>query len=188
MKKFDYRIDEKKLKQYINQEFKKFRCEKFLFTNSVLEVVGLYINDDLLTLNNEEQLVDYFGILEDVPIFSLRTKSNNQEKIAEIEDNMIDRIVNKRIVSITIVNEHQIMIYKTKPKYDVWITRAIIFKLDDLEEICFEKDSVWFSEEIVVNRGHNLINILDGTNKFIETMEMEEDTTGECYREKIILE
>lgn len=79
------------------------------------------------------------------------------------------------------------MIYKNNPEYEVWQTRAIIFKLDDLEEICFEKDSVWFSEEIIINRGHNLINALDGTNKFIETMEMEEDTTGECYREEIIL-
>lgn len=97
MKKFYYRIDEKFLEKYINQEFKKFRGEKFIFTNSVSEVVGLYINDDLLVLNNEEQLVDYFGILEDVPIFSLCTKSNGHEKIAEIEDNMIDRLVNKKI-------------------------------------------------------------------------------------------
>lgn len=79
------------------------------------------------------------------------------------------------------------MIYKNNPEYEVWQTRAIIFKLDDLEEICFEKDSLWFSEEIIINRGHNLINALDGTIKFIETMEMEEDTTGECYREEIIL-
>ena len=40
-------------------------------------------------------------------------------------------------------------------KYDVWVTRGIIIEFGD-HELAFEKP-VWFSEDIVIRKGYNLI-------------------------------
>lgn len=55
---------------------------------------------------------------------------------------------------------------KSLLEYDIDLTRAIIFTLISGEKICFEKDSWIFSEEIIINRGHNLINIIISPNDF----------------------
>ena len=77
------------------------------------------------------------------------------------------------------------MYVKQKIAYNVWFTRAIILELENSEEICFEKDSLFFSEEIVINRGLNLVNVLEKPDQFMETMREEQDTEGEYYREEI---
>lgn len=76
---------------------------------------------------------------------------------------------------------------KSLLEYDIDLTRAIIFTLISGEKICFEKDSWIFSEEIIINRGHNLINIIISPNDFYERIAEEPNKRGELTRSEIIL-
>lgn len=68
---------------------------------------------------------------------------------------------------------------KSLLEYDIDLTRAIIFTLINGEEICFEKDGWIFPEEIIINRGHNLINIIISPNDFYEIIVEEPNMRGE---------
>ncbi len=72
-------------------------------------------------------------------------------------------------------------------EYDIDLTRAIIFTLTTGEEICFEKDSWIFSEEIIINRGYNLINAITSTSDFYERIAEDPNMRGELTRSEIIL-
>lgn len=76
---------------------------------------------------------------------------------------------------------------KSLLEYDIDLTRAIIFTLISGEKICFEKDSWIFSEEIIINRGHNLINIIISPNDFYERIAEEPNMRGELTKSEIIL-
>ncbi len=61
--------------------------------------------------------------------------------------------------------DYQELFYKDNKNYDVWLTRGIIFDMDDGLEISLEKD-IWFSENIYVDQGYNLIEKYANTNDF----------------------
>lgn len=83
-------------------------------------------------------------------------KTNASEiKSYFLDTEQIDTPVNEVIKNITLVNEHQIAVIDSA-KYELWVTRSIIFHLEN-KDIYFEKDSTFFSEEIEIKRGHNLI-------------------------------
>ena len=42
-----------------------YKCDAFNFTNSVTQIVGLYIGDEIYLLTNIQEAVDYFGFIED---------------------------------------------------------------------------------------------------------------------------
>ena len=67
------------------------------------------------------------------------------------------------------------------------IDRVYNLTLTNGEKICFEKDSWIFSEEIIINRGHNLINIITSPNDFYERIAEEPNMRGELTRSEIIL-
>lgn len=183
MKEFDFRINTQLLSKFVGQEFVKYKCDEFIFTNSVSQFVELYIGDKVFSLENIQEPNDYFGYYTDVAIFKLVEKNSQIEQF-EHED-QVNTCINKKIINIKIINENQKMYVKQKIAYNVWFTRAIILELENSEEICFEKDSLFFSEEIVINRGHNLVNVLEKPDQFMETMREEQDTEGEYYREEI---
>ena len=72
-------------------------------------------------------------------------------------------------------------------EYDIDLTRAIIFTLASGEEICFEKDSWIFSEEIVINKGRNLINMITNPDDFYKRIAEEPNKKGKLTRSEIIL-
>ena len=55
--------------------------------------------------------------------------------------------------------------------------RAIIFFVDG-REISFEKDNVPFSEEIIIQRGYDLIEKLSDEKEFLENIPVDEKTTN----------
>ena len=80
------------------------------------------------------------------------------------DTDQIDTPVNEIVKKITLVNELQ----KAKISneiYEIWITRAIIFHLEN-KDIYFEKDNTAFSEEIEIKRGHKLIDEFPKKNDF----------------------
>jgi len=70
-------------------------------------------------------------------------------------------------------------------KYDWWETRAIIFKFAD-RELAFEKQACWFSQEIVINRGYDLIDKLEDGKQIEENFE-ESDSTVKVSRKIVEL-
>ncbi|MBQ6538029.1 MAG: hypothetical protein IJL75_03900, partial [Eubacterium sp.] len=67
-------------------------------------------------------------------------------------------------------------------QYDVWITRGIIFHVGG-REISFEKDNVPFSEEIIIQRGYELIDKFSDEKDFLESWD--NDIKPECTRQII---
>ena len=187
MKKFNHLIDPLIFEGVVGLSFNKYKCNDFVFTNSVYQIVGLYIDHKVFSIENKFQPHDYFGTTEDIAIFNINetADANIVSGLRDVE--MRDHVINKKIANIRIINENKKIYVQSLLEYDIDLTRAIIFILVSGEEICFEKDSWIFSEEIVINRGHNLINVITSPNDFYEKIAEEPDMRGELTRSEIIL-
>ena len=97
---------------------------------------------------------------------------------------MVETPVESVISEVIVVNERQKLFENNKQTYEVLVTRGIIFKFEDGHELSFEKN-IWFSEDITVGKGYNLID------RFTPASEFEEGWSGplrgECFREIILL-
>lgn len=151
----DMRLNESIFKDMIGHKFIKYRCDPFLFTNTVTGVVGLYIGDNVYKILNEQEAITYFDSLEDVGVWKINEVEDSDIQSYFLDTKQIDNPVNEKIKKITLVNEHQIVIIKSV-KYELWVTRSIIFHINN-KDIYFEKDSTFFSEEIEIKKGHDLI-------------------------------
>ncbi len=187
MKKISNQINISILENFIGLTFNKYKCNDFVFTNSVYQNVGLYIDHSILLLNNSFQSMEYFGTNEDISIFNLKECEDKDVKSGIKNSEMKDNFINKKISSIRVINENRKIFVKSILEYDVDLTRAIIFTFHNGEELCFEKDSWIFSEEIIINRGHNLINVITNSNEFYEKINENSDMSGELSRSDIIL-
>jgi hypothetical protein len=100
------------------------------------------------------------------------------------EGNMIEYPVENRITEIRIVNENQRLFHHDEQIYDVYTVRGIIFVLEDGREISFEKP-IWFSEEIYIQKGYDLIEKFAPFEEFAEGWN--EDYHGESSREITVI-
>lgn len=182
MKTIDMRFNEELIKSWIGLEFKKYKCDPFDFSNSITQLVGLFIGEQAYTLTNIQETLDYYGNTEDIAIFKLTHTNENNIKSAFIYTSMIDTPIKGIIKSIKIINENQRITEQGAIKYDTWFTRAIIFTVDD-REISFEKDTVPFSEEIIIRKGYNLVNDLASEKAFLEGWD--DGIIPECRRQII---
>lgn len=156
MKSLDMRFDESVLKDMIGQSFKKYKCDAFDFTNSVTQIVGLYIGEKTYSLSNRQNTIEYFGREDDVAIYTLEKTDVEHIKSAFSDVEMIDTPVDDVIHKIILINENQTVSLDGEIAFDIWLTRTIIFFVGD-REVSFEKDTIPFSEEIIVRRGYNLV-------------------------------
>lgn len=182
MKIIDMRFDADIMQKWIGKTFVKYKCDAFNYTNSVTQIVGLYIGDDVFALTNIQEVVDYFGFVEDMSVSRITKVEESAIKSAFKNVEMISTPVGGQIDSITIVNEQQKMAINGKSAYEVWLTRAIIFDVAG-HEILFEKDIVPFSEEITIQRGYNLLDKISDNDDFLE--EWDDEYTPEYAREVI---
>ena len=187
MKKFNHLINPSIFKDTVGMSFKKYKCNDFVFTNSVYQIVGLYIENKIFSLENKLQPHDYFGTTEDIAIFSLNetVDVNVLSGLRDVE--MRDNVINKEIANIRIINENKKIYVHSHLEYDIDLTRAIIFTLASGEEICFEKDSWIFSEEIVINKGRNLMNMITSPDDFYKRIAEEPNMRGKLTRTEIVL-
>ena len=167
MNRMDMRFDRNLVQSFVGQQFKKYRCDEFVFTNSVTQIVGIYIGDSVIKLSNEQEAVDYFGNKENIAIFKIMESKDSEIVSAFLNTEQKDNPVNGIIDEIILVEENQQVFERGSQTYDVWLTRGIIFNVDG-REISFEKQNVPFSEEINIQRGDDLIGIYGDVGEFSE--------------------
>lgn len=184
MIKQDMRFDESIIKSMIGKEFKKYRCDRFDFTNSVTQIVGVYLDDSIYKINNEEKTVDYFGTNEDVSVFTISECSDTDIRSAFDDTDQIDNPVKQVITNIKLLNEHQSILENGMQTYDVYLTRAIIFCMGEYE-IMFEKDTFPFSEEISIYKGYKLVESAQSSDSFLN--DWDETITPYVERDIIVL-
>lgn len=180
MNTIDMRFNVNMLKELIGKKFSKYKCDAFDFTNSVTQIVGIYIEDRVYSLTNIQESVDYFGNDDDVAICRFTETADNNVKSAFKDTEMITTPVEGIIERIILVNENQKIFKDNEELYNVWLTRAIIFHVNG-REISFEKDNVPFSEEIIIQRGYNLIERLSDEKEFLSSWS--EGLVPECARD-----
>lgn len=169
------------------QVFRKYSSDPFVFTPSVYGIVGLYIGKDVFSITNFVQATDFFGSTEDVAVFQFERAAEEDVHSYMDDGELIDTPVDSVIKKVLIVNEHQRLFHNGVQTYDVFVTRGVIFKMDDGAEVSFEKD-IWFSEEINIKRGHNLIEKMTPCESFTENWEGIDDYSADCSREIITIE
>jgi len=167
MKKIDMRFDVDCAKNMIGKEFVKYRCDRFDFTNSVTQIVGIYVGNKTYSLTNIQDTVDYYGTEDEISVYRFLETSTDTIRSAFADVEQVDTPVNSKIERIRFVNERQTITEQGKITYDVQLTRAVIFCFND-REISFEKDVVPFSEEIIIRRGYDLVDTVTGTDAFYE--------------------
>lgn len=185
MKNIDMRFEQEFIRKWIGQIFVKYKCDPFVYTNSVTSVVGLYIGKNVFKLNNTQTTVDYFGTTDDCGVFTINESEDSA--IRSLFDNVeqIDMPISEKIKKITLVNENQRIYENGEQTYNVWLTRGIIFHFEE-RELSFEKDNVPFSEEIIIQKGYGLINKFSDEKDFLEGWE--DGKTPACSREILIIE
>lgn len=160
----DLRLDEEIFKKMIGKQFNKYRCDPYVFTNTVTGIVGLYIGEKVFELKNEQSAFQYFDSMEDVALWNIKEVSDSEIHSVFENTEQIDTSINQNINSITLANEQQIVNIHDQ-EYNLWLTRAILFHLENCD-IYFEKDNTAFSEEIEIKRGHDLLSEFPKRNDY----------------------
>ena len=66
------------LHEMIGKNFAKIACNKFVYSNSVYGIVGIYVGELIYKVTNFVDAIDYYGKLEDVAVFKLEEASENE--------------------------------------------------------------------------------------------------------------
>ena len=160
----DFRLDKTLFQFMIGKTFHKYKCDPFTYTNTVTGIVGIYIDDKVYELRNEQKSIKYFDTIDDIALWDIKETNDNNIKSFLINNMQIETPVNELIKSITLINEMQNAVIENI-NYQLQVTRAIIFHLTN-KDIYFEKDNVSYSEEIEIKRGHDLINDFPKRNEY----------------------
>lgn len=160
----DLRLDEDIFKRMIDKQFNKYKCDPSVFTNTVTGIVGLYIDEKVFELKNEQTAFQYFDSIDDVSLWNIKEVSDSEIHSVFENTEQIDTSINQNINSITLANEQQIVNIHDQ-EYNLWLTRAILFHLENCD-IYFEKDNTAFSEEIEIKRGHDLLSEFPKRNDY----------------------
>lgn len=177
------RFNQDTIRSLIGKTLVKYRCDRFVFTNSVTQRVGFFIDDTVYNLTNCQETIDYFGQTDDVAIMRFEETTPDEIKSAFKNVEQIDMPIGAPIDEIRLINENQRISVRDECAYDVWLTRAIIFVVEG-REILFEKDVVPFSEEIAILRGYDLEEKISN-EIFLEGWD--EGTVPECYRKTVVV-
>lgn len=164
----------KLLEDMIGRMFVKISCNKFIYSNAVYGIVGIYVDKNVYKITNFVDVLDYYGKTEDVAVFKFEKTYIDDIESAVQDEAMHDIPIDKKIIKIDVVNENQVQYKNYKIMYDNWVTRGIIFYFDDGSEISFEKD-IWFSEDIYVERGKNLLDTFASVDEFSDAWKLDDE-------------
>ena len=170
------------IKNMVGDRLVKYKCDPFEFSTAVYGIVGICTDRMTCAFTNMIKTMDYFGADEDVADFRIARCEETELKSLIPDTTMIEMPVNRMIKAIDVVNEHQRLFEHEKQIYDVWVTRGVVFHLEDDSEIALEKN-VWFSEMITVDRGEHLLEKFSPVEEFNENWEG--SYRGECLREVV---
>ncbi|MBO4495686.1 MAG: hypothetical protein J5752_07505 [Clostridiales bacterium] len=183
MKTFDKRLTLEEvnlLKSFVGKCMTLYSHDEFIYSSSSSQAIEIVVENVPYYLYSFVESEDYFGTTEDVAAWTF-----TEEKLPIIESKtFVKTPVNDIIQKITMIQENQRLYENGKQTYDVWVTRGIVFDFGD-RQIAFEKD-VWFSEEIIVHRGYNLIECFSSVDGFGENWD--KSVKAECTRTCEIIE
>ena len=187
MKSIDIRFTDQminSIRAMIGCKMIKYKCDPFVYSTTVFGIAGIITDKGSFAVTNTIEVLDHYGTDEDVAVFRLEERPESE--IVSLVDGvtMTDIPVGRIIREIRIINEHQKLYRNEEQTYDVWLTRGIIFIMDDDLEISFEKN-VWFSEMITVDRGEKLIDRYSSVNEFAD--DWDAPYRGICERESVII-
>lgn len=184
MNTIDMRFNSELIRSLVGKDFHYYKCDAFDFTNSVTQIVGLYIGEKAYALTNVQENVDYFGENDDMAVCRFTETEDKNIKSAFNDTEMIITPINGIIEKVLLVNENQQLFKNGEELYNVWLTRGIIFVVGG-REISFEKDSVPFSEELIIQRGYDLIEKFSDEKEFLESWEG--GIEPRCMREVVVI-
>ena len=153
MKHIDVRFNSdmmQMLQSMAGKVLEKFRCEPFEYSPLVYGVVGLYIGGEVFKLENYLEAQDFFGHTDDVAIFKFLPAVDTEIVSGFVNGQMVDTPIACRIRQIRVVDENQQLFVNGEQTYDVWLTRGVIFDLEDGREVSFEK-SIWFPNSLTLS-------------------------------------
>lgn len=183
MKQIDVRFsasDMAAIQTMVGKKMIKYKCDPFEFSTSVYGLVGIAFENESYAFTNFTEVMDYYGEQEDVAIFKMKCMPFTDIHSMVQNQEMIETPIESIISEVSVVNEKQQLFENNKQIYEVMVTRGIIFKFEDGHELSFEK-SIWFSEDIAVEKGYDLID------RFSPVVEFNEGWSGifqgKCSRE-----
>ena len=155
--------------------------DEFVFTNTSSQAVRLVLGDAPFYLYSFTEALDYYGAEEDVAVWSVEEK----EYPLIANKNFVTTPMQEKIAAVRIVQEHQMLFENAQQTYDVWVTRGIIIEFGD-HELAFEKP-VWFSEDIVIRRGYDLIEKFQPVEEICKAGKWKDGVIMKCSREVMTL-
>ena len=183
MKTIDIRLknDEvQRLKALIGTRLMSIQHDLFQFTPSSTQAVQLEAEGtEPLYLYSFTEPQDYYGSQEDVAVWSFTDKRYPMVEQKEFVKTPVDEM----ITGITLVQENQRLYFGTEQTDNVWVTRGIIFEFGE-HQIAFEK-AIWFSEEIYIHKGYDLIRQFKPAEDFCD--DWEKGFRAECDRQLMAL-
>lgn len=168
------------LNSMVGKKLISVKHDPFVFVNSSSQVVQINSESGEFYLYSFVEPLDYFGSEEDVAVWTLETERNKAVECKSFAETPF----NETVKSVIVVQENQRLFQNGTQIYDVWLTRGIIFDFGD-HQYSLEK-AVWFSEDIYLQKGYDLINKFNGVDEFINS-DWDEGCTAECSRQLITL-
>ena len=184
MKAIDIRFNPEEidlLRSLVGKKLLSVLHDPFTFVNSSSQIVQLNAEEGIFYLYSFTEPLDYFGSKEDVAVWSFEKE---RCKAAD-RKNIIETPCGEKIVSVSLVQEHQCLFKGEEQLYDVRLTRGLIIDFGD-HQLSFEK-AVWFSEDIYIRKGNDLLDGFAPVSSFVEN-DWEPGIHAGCSREVLRLE
>ena len=184
MKQYDFRFDTALIKSFVGKTLTKYKHAEFMYTNSVTGIIGFEINDVVYELTNEYETMDFLTLDDEATVFRIsKTEWNNVDSMINNDINEIN--VGETIKKVILVNDHTTINVEQNVAYDMRDTKAVIFCFEN-NEICFVKQDCWFSQEIEIYKGYNLLEKLGDGKGILE--DFDTDDTKNAFVERAIVE
>ena len=167
------------LRECIGKPLHSVLHDEFTFVNSSTEAVQFNIGDEALFLYSFTESMDHYGSTEDVAVWTLEKTAYpiiRQKKF-------ITTPVELPILRILLVQETQQLFENGVQTYKVQLTRGLLFDFGQFQ-LAFEK-AVWFSEEIYITRGQNLISKFNPVSDFCKPERWGAGIEAKCFREVV---
>lgn len=169
------------LQATVGNTLENIKHDTFIFSNTSSQAVKIDMTNASFYLYSFTEPLDYYGSQEDVAVWSI------EEKTYPLITNksFINTPIKEKVVKTQIVQEHQMLFENSRQTYDIWLTRGIIFNFGE-HEVAFEKP-VWFSEDIVIWKGYDLIEKFQPVENICKTEKWKDGARMECSRKVITL-
>lgn len=142
----------------IGKVFEKYRCDEFVFSPTVYQIVGLYVGGKTYALLNEAHPLDYFGDIDDVSAIGVQEIPEDAIGSHIVGGVLTETPIGEAIEDILVVTDTEYMSKDGEDLFRYDFTAAIVFVLPD-RQVVFERDC-WFSEDFLVYRGPHAIDMI----------------------------